>query len=330
MKKILFILTILILLIAGYVFANHNLKEEEKELTKIKVVTTIFPYYDFTRQLSDDNVEITMLIKPGVDMHNYDPTAEDIINILSSDIFIYTGGHSDVWLEDIIDEIDPSKTKIIKLFDYANILEEEEIEGATSDEEEHHHDYDHDHHDHDHDDVEDDEHIWTSIPNAKIILGVIKDALIEYRISFEEDYSLIEDNYNEYVVLMDELDQEIREVVASSETRYLLFGDRFAFRYFTDEYNLSYSAAFTGCSTVTEPSLRTMTFLTKKIKASGVPAILHLEGSSKKVAESLSSETKVPILEFNSMQNITKNDFENNETYITIMKRNIEVLRSAL
>ena len=319
MKKILFILTILIILIAGYLLAINNLKEEEKELTKIKVVTTIFPYYDFARQLSDDNVEITMLLKPGVDMHNYDPTAEDIINILSSDIFIYTGGHSDVWLEDIIDEIDPNKTKIIRLFDYVNVVKEEEIEGATSDD-------DHDHEE----DAEYDEHIWTSIPNAKIILEVIKDALVEYRISFDEDYSLIEDNYNEYVVLMDELDEEIREVVASSETKYLLFGDRFAFRYFTDEYNLSYSAAFTGCSTVTEPSLRTMTFLTKRIKDSGVPAILHLEGSSKKVAESLSSETKVPILEFNSMQNITKNDFENNETYIAIMKRNIEVLRSAL
>lgn len=324
MKKILFILTIVILLIAGYVFANNNLKEEEKELTKIKVVTTIFPYYDFTRQLSDDNVEITMLLKPGVDMHNYDPTAEDIINMLSSDIFIYTGGHSDVWLEEIIDSIDPDKTKVIRLFDYVDFVKEEEILGATSDD-------DRDHHDHDHEeDAEYDEHIWTSIPNAKIILEVIKDALVEYRISFDEDYSLIEDNYNEYVVLMDELDEEIREVVASSATKYLLFGDRFAFRYFTDEYNLSYSAAFTGCSTVTEPSLRTMTFLTKRIKDSGVPAILHLEGSSKKVAESLSLETKVPILEFNSMQNITKNDFENNETYITIMKRNIEVLRSAL
>jgi len=299
--KLILILTIIFLLTGCQNPVDSN---------KIKVVTTIFPYYDFTRAVANDKVDLTMLIKPGADIHSYDPTPLDIAKITNADIFIYTGGDSDTWVEKIIGEIDQSKTKVIRIMDYLDVVIEDEITGAVKE-----------------DAPEYDEHVWTSLINAKKITEVISGELIKLD-ALNETYYLT--NSAAYTAKIDLLDIEIKDIVASSTNKELVFGDRFAFRYFADQYGLTYSAAFPGCSTETEPSVATLTYLIKKINTDQIPVILYLEISSQKVADTLAEATGAIPMEINSIQTISKIDFNNHETYISLMKRNVEVLKEAL
>ena len=302
MKKIFSILVIL-LFITGCTF-----NKDSKNMT---IVTTNFPSYDFVRSIiKDSNIDLKLLLKPGTDIHDYEPSPKDIIDIKNSNMFIYVGGESDSWIDSIIDNID-SDTKVIKLMDLVSLKEEEIIDGMDADE----------------DEIEYDEHIWTSISNAISIINKLKDEIISID---STNKSLYEKNSDIYINELKNIDTKIKEVVNTSKRDTLVFGDRFPFRYFVDEYNLKYYAAFPGCSDKTEASAKTIAFLIDKIKEDNIPVILKLELSNSKIADTLSKETNTKVLTFNSAHNVSLEEFNKGITYVDIMNSNIDVLKEAL
>ncbi len=311
MKKIL---TVVLIIIGIVLLTGCN--NDEIVANKLIIRTTSFPGYDFARAIAKDKANIKMLLKPGSEMHDFEPTPQDIKDIKNSDIFIYVGGESDEWIDDILDDVDTSKTKIIKLMDLVNIVEEEQVEGMEEESKEE-----------ESEETEYDEHIWTSPMNAVTIINKIKDEIIELDKDNKEVY---EENANNYVDKLLVIDSQIREIVANSKRKELIFGDRFPLRYFVDEYNLSYYAAFPGCSEQTEASAKTLTFLINKVKEDHIPVVFHIELSSGKIANAISSETGAKVLEFKSAHNISQKDFESGITYIDIMNDNIKVLKEAL
>lgn len=316
MKKKVFI--ILFISIFTFLLVGCGKKEETK---KYSIVVTNFPCYDFARAIVKDSeeIDIKMLLKPGSEIHDFDPTPQDIINIENSDLFIYVGGESDTWVDSIIDDIDKDKTKIIKLMDFVPLLVEEAKEGM---EEENHEEEHNDEHEEEYD-----EHVWTSPKNAiKIIEGLSK---VISQID-EENSELYLNNAKNYIEELKKIDAEIREIVNNSSKKLLIFGDRFPFRYFTNEYGLDYYAAFNGCSESSEASAKTIAFLVDKIKSNNINYILKIELSSEKIALALKNETNKEIRTFNSAHNITQKDFDKGVTYVDIMKDNIVVLREVL
>lgn len=305
MKKILVVLIILLGFLTG---CNKN----DNELT---VVATNFPCYDFLRAVTKDSkIKVEMLISPGSEIHDFEPTPGDILKIKNSKLFVYVGGESDEWLEDIISEIDPSKTKIVKLMDLVDVYEEEHVEGM---EEEHEPE----------EEEEYDEHVWTSPVNAKIIVEKLADEVIALDESNKETYIAARDSYIGELV---DIDNSIREIVANSKRKEIIFGDRFPLRYFVEEYGLTYYAAFPGCAEQTEASAKTISFLINKVKEDKIPVVFHIELSNAKIAESISKETNAKVREFNSAHNISKKDFDSGITYVDIMKSNLLVLKEAL
>lgn len=303
MKKIFSLIIIVLLFIAGCTF--------NKDSKNITIVTTNFPSYDFVRSIiKDSNIDLKLLLKPGTDIHDYEPSPKDIIDIKNSNMFIYVGGESDSWIDSIIDNID-NDTKVIKLMDLVSLKEEEIIDGMDAEEEE----------------IEYDEHIWTSISNAISIINKLKDEIISID---STNKSLYEKNSDIYINELKNIDSKIKEVVNTSKRDTLVFGDRFPFRYFVDEYNLKYYAAFPGCSDKTEASAKTIAFLIDKIKEDNIPVILKLELSNSKIADTLSKETNTKVLTFNSAHNVSLEEFNKGITYVDIMNSNIDVLKEAL
>ena len=294
---------------------------------KFTVIASNFPGYDFARAVVKDvdGAEVKMLLSPGGEMHDFEPTPQDIINIKKSDVFIYVGGESDEWIEDVIDDIDLNKTKVIRLMDLVTVYEEEEVPGMEEEEEEHHHHEEHD--DEDHEEIEYDEHVWTSPINAIKIVNSLKDEFVKMDKDNADAYTK---NAKTYTDELQKIDTEIRSIVANGKRNLLVFGDRFPLRYFTEEYGLTYSAAFKGCSEQSEASAKTITFLIDKVKENNIPVVLHIELSNKKISETISKETGAEVLEFNSAHNISQKDFDSGLTYVNIMKKNIEVLKQAL
>lgn len=301
MKKYFVFLFIFLLLLTGC-------NKEEKDFT---IVATNFPCYDLARAVTkNSDIKVEMLLKPGSEIHDFEPTPQDIIKIKNSKIFIYVGGESDEWVDDILNDINPSKTKIIKLLDLVENLNEEVVEGME-----------------DADDDEVDEHIWTSPVNVSIMIKKLTSEIISLD---ESNLNLYEKNMNDYVLELNKIDSEIRDIVENSKRKELIFGDRFPFRYFTHEYGLTYYAAFPGCSEASEASSKTISFLIKKVKEDNIPVVLHIELSNNKIAETIAKESNAKVLEFNSAHNISKSDFDAGITYIDIMKSNIDVLKEAL
>ncbi len=328
-----------------------------EESGKISVVTTIFPPYDFVREIAGDHVELKMLLKPGEESHSYEPTPQDMIAIQKSDVFIYTGGENDVWVEDVLSSMPNSERLTLRLVDCVDTVEEEHVEGmkespghthADHDDEEHTHaDHageehteeehaaeDHAHADHAgeselevHSVHEIDEHVWTSPVNAALIVEQIKEVLIGADPSNRASY---EKNAAAYEEALSELDQEFREVTENAEHSLLVFGDRFPFRYFADEYGLDYYAAFPGCAGDTEPSAATMAFLIDKVKEENVPAVLKMELSNEDIANGIAEATGTEVKVFYSCHNLSAGDFENGETYLSMMQKNVETLKEVL
>ena len=298
MKKVL----ILLLIIISITGCTKQVKNE-----KTKIVTTNFPCYDFVRAITKDvdNIEVDMLVTPGSEIHDYEPTPKDIINIKKSKLFVYTGGESDNWVKKIIKE-----NNNVKIMDLVDLKKEELVEGMEGEDEE-----------------EYDEHVWTSPKNAIKIIDKLKEKIIKIDNKNKNEY---EKNAEEYIKKIKEIGKEIENIVKTSKRKTIVFADRFPFRYFTDEYGLEYYAAFKGCSESTEASSKTITFLIKKIKEEKIPVVFHIELSNKKIAKVISKETNTKILELNSAHNISKKDFEKGITYVDIMKKNIESLREAL
>ena len=348
MKKIISIILSICFLLATLVGCAQNndvAKRDEEASDKISVITTIFAPYDFVREIAGDDVDVSMLLSPGSESHSYEPTPQDIINIQNCDVFIYVGGDSDEWVNQILEPMDTSKMKIIALMDCVDVVEEEIVEGMDGD---HGHDHAHDtdgpwsfiqmiknffhNHDHDHDDEHDegpefDEHVWTSPKNAKKIVERISEVLCEVDDRHADNY---QERTNAYLAQIDELDAAFQTVVDNSVRKTLLFGDRFPFRYFADAYGLEYFAAFPGCSTDSEASAATIAFLIDKVNAENIPVVFHAELSNQKMANIISEATGAKVLLLHACHNVTRDEMTDNATYLSLMRQNVENLKEAL
>lgn len=288
-----------------------------KQAPSFSIIATNFPSYDFARAVTKDvpGASVKMLVSPGVETHDYEPTPQDIIDIKNSNFFIYTGGESDHWVENILKDINPDQTKVIKLMDLVETKTE-----AESLEDDHNHDHDENHH------SDLDEHVWTSLNNSiKIIKSLEKEFLSQN--PEEPKYS---QNASAYINELKLIDQDIRDIVKNAKRKTLVFGDRFPLRYFVDDYDLSYYAAFPGCSEQTEASASTIAFLIDKIKSENIPAVFHIELSNGKIAAEIAKSTGAKVLEFHAAHNISKTDFESGKTYADIMRDNLTALKEAI
>lgn len=307
----------------------EGVSEEVQDDGRISVVTTIFPQYDFVRQIAGENVKLKMLLKPGEETHSYEPTPQDIIAIQNSDIFIYVGGENDAWVEDILESMPEADMRTLKLMDCVDTVEEEHVEGMQeqpghSHEEEESHE---DETEEEHSVHEIDEHVWTSPVNASAIVDKIKDLLVQ---ADPENRQIYEENAEVYEADLAELDAEFRDVVDNAGRSLVVFGDRFPFRYFADEYGLDYYAAFPGCASDTEPSAATMAFLINKVKEEEIPAVLKMELSNENIANAIAEATGTEVRTFYSCHNLTAEEFEDGETYLSMMQKNIETLKEVL
>lgn len=298
--------------------------------SRIKVVTTLFPQYDFANQVGKDAVEVKMLLKPGVESHTYEPAPSDIIEINKADIFLYTGDEMEPWVSKILDSLD-SDVMIIdlsknitldKVGDHDHEHEDEESDGDhlhedESEEAEHEEDHVHSY----------DPHIWTNPLNAKIMVEDIKTALSEVDKANKMTY---ENNAKDYLASLDQLDQDIREVVKQAKRDEVVFGGRFAFHYFFEEYGLDYVSAYDSCSSETEPSAKVIATIIDKVKEDQIPVIFYEEFANPKVAESIANATGAKTLLLHSCHNVSTDDYKNGATYLSLMYQNLENLKEAL
>lgn len=288
---------------------------------RIRVVSTIFASYDFARQIAGENANISMLLKPGTESHSYEPTPKDIIAIQECDVFIYVGGENDAWVDNILASMDTSEITVIKMIDLVDKYEEEHVEGM----EEHVHTEDC-HHEHEHHE-EWDEHVWTSPVNAIKICKKITEVFCEKDV---RNSNLYVENSNKYIQELTELDDYFDDIVENAERKTIVFGDRFPLRYFVEEYNLEYFAAFPGCSTDTEASAATVVFLIDKIREEHIPVVFKIELSSDSMARTIAEDTDTRVMVFNTCHNVTRDEFNSGETYVSLMYRNAEALKEAL
>lgn len=328
------------------------------EANQINIVTTIFPIYDWVREVVGDNAShanITLLLDNGVDLHSYQPAAQDILAISTADLFVYVGGESDEWVEDVLQSAMNPNLKAINLVDAMgeDIRMEEIVEGMEhehghgheehdheeseahedhEDHEEHDHEesegHDHDH-EHEHED-EADEHVWLSLRNAGKLTKVIADTLSEIDPDYAEYYQA---NASAYIGKLADLDARYTDTVNGSAYKTILFGDRFPFRYLADDYGLTYYAAFSGCSAESEASFETIVFLAGKTDELGLPAVLTIEHPKTRIAETIVQATAAKdqkILVLDSMQGTTASDIQAGMTYLSVMEANLEVLKEAL
>ena len=293
------------------------------EAEPLRIVTTIFPEYDWVRNILGDRAEeaeVTWLMQSGVDLHSFNPSVEDIVTIADCDLFLYVGGESDFWVEDVLSQAENENRRDVNLMDVLadRVREEETVEGMQGGQE-----------DEPGGEPEFDEHVWMSLGNAGIICGCMADVLGEIDPEHAEEYK---SNAEEYLADLGRLDEQYREALADAPHRTLVFGDRFPFRYLFDDYELSYYAAFSGCSAESEASFETIIFLADKLDELGLDCILKMEGDNKKICETViecTDSKDQEILTLDSMQSVKREDYENGISYISIMEENLEVLKRA-
>ena len=352
MKKLLSFAAALFVLLSCFAPATA-------EAGKISVVTTIFPIYDWVREIvgANDHVDVSILLDSGVDLHSYQPTVQDILKVSTADVFAFVGGESDEWLEGALAGAANKDMKVGNLVGAMgeDIKMEEIVEGM---EHEHDHDHDHDGHDHDeddhdhdeddhdHDEDEDehdhdheheheheeeaDEHVWLSLRNAQKLVAALTDALCK---ADPADAEAFRANAAAYIEKLAALDTQYSEAVNSAAFRTILFGDRFPFRYLADDYGLDYFAAFSGCSAESEASFATIVFLAGKVDELGLPTVLTIENPRTRIAQTIVESTQAKnqkILSLDSMQGTTAADIAAGATYLGIMESNLAVLRDAL
>lgn len=321
MKKIISLFTSALLL--SVLFGSCNAR---KSPGKLQVVTTIYPAYDWVENIlreKSSDVEVTLLLDNGVDLHNYQPSADDIVKIINSDVFIYVGGESDEWVDDVLENAVNKNMIVVNLLEEIGdaAKEEEFVEGMQKEEEHEHHEGE---------ETEYDEHVWLSLKNARVLTKSIASAL---KTVDSKNADLYEANSLAYIEKLSVLDKEYSAAVAGAKTKTLLFADRFPFRYMTEDYGLKYYAAFIGCSAETEASFDTVIFLSKKLDELNLPVILTIEGKSHRIAETVVAGSKnknQKILSLNSLQASSKKDFTNGKDYLSVMYANLNVLKEAL
>lgn len=332
MKKIITLMLVAVLAVCALSGCGTSKSGEDKNDKKIKIVTTIFPEYDWVMQIlgdKADKADVTMLLDKGVDLHSYQPSTADIAKISEADVFIYVGGESDEWVEDVLKEAKNKNLKVINLMDVmGDKAKEEEVKEGMQPEEEEHAEEAKD--GKEEEEVEYDEHVWLSLKNAKIFTKKIADVLSEVD---KADAKTYQANYESYAKKLDDLDKKYADAVASAKNKTLVFGDRFPFRYLVNDYGLDYYAAFVGCSAESEASFETVTFLAKKIDELGLGNVLTIEGKNHKIAKTVVDNTKnkdQKVLTMDSMQSTTSKDVKDGATYLGIMEKNLEVLKEAL
>ena len=340
----------------------------EQDDGRIRIVTTIFPQYDFARAIAGDDTkaDITMLLSPGEEVHSYEPTPMDIKKIQNSNLFIYVGGENDVWVERILENMGDKRPQTLRLVDLTDTVAEEIVEGMMEERGEHEHEPEHaedagrdheeagvegvghDHEaDHDHGEADDhghsshthsgdsseeeheeaDEHVWTSPVKAAEITEAIAAKMAEIDPDNAESYRA---NASAYVEEILKVDAAYREIVDNAERRTIVFGDRFPLRYFAEEYGLEYFAAFPGCSSESEPSASTLAFLIDKVREERIPVVFSIEFSNGNIARAICESSGAVRRTFNTCHNVTKEQMENGETYVSLMTENLDAVREAL
>ena len=317
---------------------NDN-KEGDSNSKKIKIVATIFPEYDFIKNIikgKEDSYDLKILMDSGIDLHNFQPSAKDILDVGSSDLFVYVGGESDKWAESALKKATNENLKVLNLMELLKdkVKVEELVEGMQE-EDEHDREEDHDEeqedgHEEEHDEVEYDEHVWLSLKNAEIICKALENEIVNLD---KENENIYRSNSNEYIKQLKSLDGEYKKAVDSSKNKLMLFGDRFPFRYMFDDYNIQYYAAFLGCSAETEASFETIKFLSDKLTSLKLNYVMKIERSEEKIARAIieNSEMKDAKIEtMYSIQAVSKEDIEKGNTYLSYMKQNLDVLKKVL
>lgn len=301
--------------------ANGN---TETDGAKKSIVCTTFPTYDWTREILGTHLEefeLVLLLDKGGDLHSYQPTAKDIATIVSADLFVYVGGESDEWVTEVLRNAHNQQMRVVNLMETLGdaVKEEEAVCGI----EEHRHD-------HASGEEEYDEHVWLSLKNAAVLTKTISDNIKQLDKTNIEDYTA---NEKAYLAELTSLDDAYADAVREAKGKTLLFGDRFPFRYMTDDYGLDCYAAFMGCSTETDASFETITFLAGKADELELPVILAIEGSDQRIAEIIKQNTRAKnqeILTMNSLQSVTAKDIADGFTYLKAMQDNLEVLKKAI
>ena len=290
---------------------------------KTQVVCTLFPYYDFARQIGGDDVDVTLVVPAGRETHSFEPTPMDVIRISQADVFIYNGGESEQWVTDILDAAGEDIPCVLSMMDAAELHEEELVEGMQSGTSAH------DHHDHDEDEeeIEYDEHIWTSPVTAMALCRAITDGLCQADPDHADSFRA---RLTDYLAALEALDGTFREIVAAGSRHLLVFGDRFPLLYFCREYGLDYRAAFHGCAGDTEPSLTTLKYLIDLVNEQHIPVVYTIELSSRKVAKAIAETTGAQVRTFHSCQTVSRAEFDAGVTYLQLMEANADVLREGL
>lgn len=360
-KSVVFIVTISMIL--GMTGCGKTTEKEDNY--RLKIVTSLFPYYDMARAVIGDvkGIDLKMTVTPGQDSHSFEPTPSDVIQMENADVLIYNGGSLETWIDTLLDSLNNKNQIQMKMMDYVDVLNEEIVEGMDTRFEEH----DHDEHSHKEDNhnkekhkedshseenhkednhsedssndsefhnedseeghEETDEHIWTSPVNEIIMTEKICETLSK---ALPEEKENFQKNAESYISQLKELDNEFRTIVENAKINEIIFADKFPLQYFAKEYGLKYYAAFPGCGSDMEPSAKTIAFLVDKIKEDNIKAVFYLELSSHIVSDAIETDTGAKPLQFNSCHNITQKQFDSGVTYVDLMKENVNNLKIAL
>ena len=330
--------------IAAAAVTGCGVKQEEPDDGKLKIVTTIFPQYDFVRAIAGGTgaVNVRMLLSPGEEVHSYEPTPLDIKEIQNCDLFIYVGAENDVWVDRILENMGDKRPETLRLVDLTETVAEESVEGMMEEkghdhEESREEEADHDHeagHEHSHsgdssheEHEEADEHVWTSPVKAAEITEAIAQKMAELDPPNADNYLA---NAQDYEATILDLDAQFRQIAENAERKILVFGDRFPIRYFAEGYGLDYFAAFPGCSSESEPSASTLAFLIDKVREEQIPVVFSIEFSNGNIARAICESTGAVQRTYNSCHNVTKEQMENGATYVSLMSENLETIREAL
>lgn len=320
-KKILLIILLIIILVAviGVLSIANSAKDDSE---KMQIVVTNFATYDFVKQIIGDskNMEVVFLLEPGMDSHGYEPAAKDIIKIKNAEAFIYVGGELEQWADRIVETLDDSK-KAVCLLDMANLIKESEVDGA-----EHNHKHEENKGAHEIE-LGYDSHVWTSPANS---IKIMQNLTVLISDLDKENAEIYSKNAEKYIAQIKDVQGKIQEIVDNRVRDRLVFGDRMPMQYFVNEFGLEVSAAFNGCSSDAEPSSKTISYLIDRVKTENIPVILYIELGNGKVAQTIADETGSQTARIQSFHNVSKDDFYNGETYVSLMIRNLEVLRKAL
>lgn len=297
-------------------------KENNQDSGKLKIVTTVFPSYDFARQVAGDKADIKMLLPVGTETHHYEPTPSDIIAIRECDIFIYIGGTNEQWAEKLIADTDKEKTKVVRLVDSI-----ENLSAPIGNTEHSHEGEEHTEDEHEHNEGDYDQHIWTSPKNAEIMLQAICDAICEKDSENAEGYKANSDKYKSEITA---LHNDFKAMAEITGEKLLVFADKFPFTYFAKEYGFTCLAAFSSCSDESEPSAATVAMLIDEIKEHKISSVFYLQFSSRKVADNICKETGAEAYAIHTCHNVSKEEFDKGESYVSLMRKNYEVLKNSL